>query len=236
MDIIVEKLIKEYDKNRVLDINKLKIEKGSLCGIIGANGAGKSTFLNIVAGLEKQTSGRVFYGNSSNEEIPLDIMTMVFQRPYMLSTTVEKNISYPLKLRGWNAYSIENRVAQLCKELGLTHLMKRKSWKLSGGEVQKVALARALSFKPKLLLLDEPTANIDPKTTGEIELILKKINIDEGITVIIITHNLVQAKRLCHDVVFMNQGQIIEFGRTAEVLKNPKYELTKQFISGELII
>lgn len=235
MNIFVEKLTKEYDGKRVLDLDQLVIKEGSLCGVIGANGAGKSTLLNLVAGIEKPTSGQIFYGLSDHMEVPFPVMTMVFQAPYLLRTTVEKNIAYPLKLRGWNAEKIERRVAALAGELGLTELRKRKSWKLSGGEIQKVALARALSFSPKILLLDEPTANIDPGTTAEIEGMLKKINQEDGTTVIIITHNLAQAKRLCNEVIFMNRGTFVESGATDQILKEPKEELTRRFVSGELL-
>lgn len=235
MDISIDKLIKEYGGKKVLDIDRFMINKGSFCGIIGPNGAGKSTLLNIIAGLEQSTSGRVFYGKNSSDSIPLKDMTLVFQAPYMLSTTVEKNIAYPLRLRGWDEASLKSRVTILLSELGLTELKKRKSIKLSGGEMQKVALARALSFHPELLLLDEPTANIDPGTTAEIERLLKKINEEEGTTIIIITHNLAQAKRLCKEVAFMNRGKVIELGKTSQILKEPINELTKKFVAGELL-
>lgn len=235
MDIIAEQLVKEYDGKQVLNLEHMAVEQSSLCGIIGANGAGKSTLLNIIAGLEPQTSGRVFYGKNRSDHVPLDVMTMVFQTPYILSTTVEKNIAYPLKLRGWCKEKIEERVTELTEELGLTEFRKRKGWKLSGGETQKVALARALSFHPQLLLLDEPTANIDPGTTAEIETMLKKINREEGTTVIIITHNLAQAKRLCSDILFMDHGQAIEFGIAEQVLRRPLEEMTRKFVAGELI-
>lgn len=235
MDISIDKLIKEYGEKKVLDIDRFMINRGSFCGIIGPNGAGKSTLLNIIAGLEQSTSGKVFYGKNPSEPVPLKDMTLVFQTPYMLSTTVEKNIAYPLRLRGWDEARLKSRVTMLLNELGLTELKKQKSIKLSGGEMQKVALARALSFHPKLLLLDEPTANIDPGTTAEIERLLKKINEEEGTTIMIITHNLAQAKRLCKEVAFMNRGKVIEGGKTTQVLKEPINELTKKFVAGELL-
>lgn len=235
MNIYAEKLIKEYNGRKVLDVDKLHINEGSLCGIIGPNGAGKSTLLSIVAGLLKPTSGEIYYDEFGITEPPYKKMTMVFQSPYLLRTTVEKNISYPLKLRGWKDSDIEKRIEVLTNELELTSFRKHKSWRLSGGETQKVALARALSFKPELLLLDEPTANVDPSTTADIEKMLNKINKEEGTTVIIITHNLVQAKRLCNEVIFMNQGKIIEYGQSENVLRNSDNELTKKFVAGELL-
>lgn len=236
MKIKIKNLKRVHGEKVILNIESLSIEKGSLCGIIGPNGAGKSTLLNIIAGLDKQTEGKVFYGDTEVSVIPYRDMTMVFQSPYLIRTTVIKNISYPLKLRGWELKDIEKRVDGLASELGLTDLKAQKAWTLSAGETQKVALARALSFRPKLLLLDEPTANIDPATTGELEMMLKKINEEEGTTVVIITHNLAQAKRLCNKVVFMHNGNVVEAGDSDRILKEPKQITTQKFISGELLI
>ena len=235
MKLYMENLTKEYDGRRVLDVGELSIGGGALCGIIGPNGAGKSTLLNLVAGLMKPTEGMIFYGDDTASAAPYEQMTLVFQSPYLIRTTVEKNIAYPLKLRGWDKIKIEERVGELAADLGLTDFLKQKSWKLSGGETQKVALARALSFRPKLLLLDEPTANVDPSTTAEIERMLKKINEKEGTTVLLITHNLMQARRLCREVLFMDRGKVIEYGPCEKVLKDPEHELTKRFVSGELL-
>ena len=235
MKVSVENLTKEYEGRKVLDIRELTIQEGSLCGIIGPNGAGKSTLLNLIAGLMKPSGGSLLYGAEKFTSYPYQDMTMVFQKPYLMRTTVEKNISYPLRLRRWEPVITEERVRELTGELGLSNFRKQKSWKLSGGETQKVALARALSFHPKLLLLDEPTANVDPSTTAEIERMLKKINERENTTVIIITHNLVQARRLCDHVVFMDQGKVVEWGTSEKVLKNSDHELTKRFVAGELL-
>lgn len=235
MKLYMENLTKEFERRKVLDIGELLIESGGLYGIIGPNGAGKSTLLNLVAGLMRPTTGSLLYGEEKTAAAPFKEMTMVFQAPYLIRTTVEKNIAYPLKLRGWDHAQIEDRVGELTEDLGLTGFRRQKSWKLSGGETQKVALARALSFRPKLLLLDEPTANVDPATTAEIERMLRKINEREGTTVILITHNLVQAKRVCREVLFMNQGKVVEFGAAKKILRDPEQELTKQFVAGELL-
>ena len=235
MNIIIDKITKEYDGRKVLDVDSLHLKEGAFCGVIGPNGSGKSTLLNIIAGLSEATSGQVFYEEYGMTEPPLKRMTMVFQTPYLLRATVEKNIAYPLKLRGWKPQDIDKRIRELADELGLTDFLKHKSWSLSGGEAQKVALARALSFRPELLLLDEPTANIDPATTAEIERMLKKTN-EEGTTVIVVTHNLVQAKRLCKEILLLNKGKAVEFGTVEKILKNPENELTQRFIAGEILI
>lgn len=235
MRLYMENLTKEYEGRKVLDIRELLIQNGALCGIIGPNGSGKSTLLNLISGLMKPSGGRLLYGEEMSAAAPYKSMTMVFQTPYLIRTTVEKNIAYPLKLRGWDRERIEERVKELTAELGLADFRKQKSWKLSGGETQKAALGRALSFHPDLLLLDEPTANVDPSTTAEIERMLRKINETEGATVILVTHNLVQARRLCREIVFMNQGRVIEYGPGEKILRNPEHELTKRFIAGELL-
>lgn len=236
MELCMKNLTKEYEGRTVLDIEELQIEDGVLCGMIGPNGAGKSTLLNLVAGLMKPSAGTLLYGVGKSIPAPHRDMTMVFQTPYLIRTTVEKNIAYPLKLRGWDHNKIEERVRELTTELGLTEFRKQKCWKLSGGETQKVALARALSFHPKLLLLDEPTANVDPSTTAEIERMLRKINETEKTTIILITHNLVQARRLCNQVLFMDRGKVVEYGSVERVLKTPEHELTRKFVEGELLI
>lgn len=236
MNLYGENLTKTYGKKTVLDLKEFAVESGTLCGIIGSNGAGKSTLLNIIAGVDTPSSGHIFYGEDRRSTPTQNEITMVFQRPYLLTTTVEKNIAYPLKIRGWSPEKIEARVSFLLSQLGLSELRKQKSTKLSGGETQKVALARALSFSPKLLLLDEPTANIDPIATSEIEQMLKKINKEEKTTVLIITHNLAQAKRICDKVAFLHHGTLIEFDETKNILTNPSSSLTRKFVEGELLI
>lgn len=232
MNITFEKLQKSYDGRKVLDIEKGIIKSGSRTAVIGPNGAGKSTLLKILAGLENADSGSLSYDGFA--EFPQMDATMVFQKPYLISTTVEKNIAYPMKLRGFSDDEIEKRVTELTEELGLTPFRKQKAWKLSGGETQKVALARALSFKPKLLLLDEPTANIDPYTTAEIEKMLIKAS--EYATIVLITHNLAQAKRVCDEAMMLHEGKVIEFGPCEEVLLKPSSTETRRFVEGELLI
>lgn len=234
MELRFENLKKQYEGRIVLNLKEAVIKTGSRTGIIGPNGAGKSTLINLAAGLETAAEGKIYY--DGKQEIPRKDMTLVFQTPYLISSTVEKNIAYPLKLRGWKEEQIEARVKELCAELNLNAFRKKKAWKLSGGETQKVALARALSFHPKLLLLDEPTANIDPATTGEIEKILLKINKKEKTTILLITHNLAQARRLCDRCLFLKGGELIEEGPAEELLSEPQHKWTKQFVAGELLI
>lgn len=234
MDVRFEEITKSYDGKFVLNLDKGIIRKGSRTAIIGPNGAGKSTFVKIIAGIEKADSGQIWYGGKAL--FPQEDVTLVFQKPYLLSTTVEKNIAYPMKLRGWDEEIIEHRISELTNELNLNDLRKTKAWKLSGGETQKVALARALAFKPKLLLLDEPTANIDPITTAEIEQMILRIGEKQDTTVVLITHNLAQAKRTCDSVMMFYGGKLLEYGDCNKILSKPEKEETERFIRGELLL
>lgn len=235
MNIQISNLIKEYEKRRVLDIDELNIKKGSLCGIIGPNGAGKSTLIKMIGGLEEATAGFVHYNGESMSGKHNRKITVVFQKPYLLRTTVFHNIAYPLMIRNEKKKDIERKVNQILEEMGLEDFRDKKSWTLSGGEMQKVALARALVFKPSLLLLDEPTANIDPSSIASMEEMIKKINEREETTVLIITHNIQQAKRLCKEVVFMHKGKIEEYGEMKRVIFEPKNPMTEAFVKGELL-
>ena len=222
MKIKMEQLKKEYEGKTVLDITELEIPGGKIIAVIGPNGAGKSTLLNLIAGIDQPSGGRIYY--DGKEEIPRDRMTMGFQKPYLLSTTVEKNIGYPLKIRAWSHEKAEARILQLADELNLSAFRKKKAWKLSGGEIQKVALARSLSFSPRLLLLDEPTANIDPSTVNDIEKILKRFNRDEGTTILIVSHNLAQARRISDHIVLLNHGKVVESGPCEKFFSTPEKE------------
>lgn len=234
MKVTFKNLQKSFDGRKVLDLEQGLIKSGSRTAIIGPNGAGKSTLLRIIAGLEMADSGSLSYADAP--AFPQRDITMVFQKPYLISTTVEKNIAYPMKLRGYDKAAIEQRTAELAEELNLTGFRKQKAWKLSGGETQKVALARALSFHPKLLLLDEPTANIDPYTTAEIEKMLLSIGEKEETTIVLITHNLAQARRVCDEVMMLHEGRLIEAGPCEKVLMNPQMQQTRRFVEGELLI
>lgn len=234
MHVVFDSLKKEFGGKVVLDTGCGEIMHGRSTAIIGPNGAGKSTLLSVIAGILPQTSGTVYYDGSG--AFPQNDVSMVFQDPYMISTTVEKNIIYPLKIRGVDKREREKRAEFLLAELGLEKLRKQHAWKLSGGEKQKVALARALSFRPKLLLLDEPTANIDPYTTSEIENMLDSIRAKEDTTVVIVTHNLAQAARMCDRLIMMYAGDVIESGECMQILKAPSDDKTRRFVQGEILI
>lgn len=206
MELGITGLKKIYGTRQVLSIPRLTVSSGLITAVAGANGAGKTTLLNLLAGLERKDGGEILY--DGREEPPFSEMTLVFQEPYLISGTVRKNIAWPMKIRKISKAQIKERVEELAEELGLLPLLERRTDRLSAGEKQKTALARALSFWPRLLLLDEPSANLDRETTAEIERILLKMNRERGTTIIIVTHDLEQAGRLADNVIFLDMGQI----------------------------
>lgn len=235
MNLSIKNITKEYHNKCVLDIDNLHIQKGQIIGIVGANGAGKSTLVKIIGGMEKASEGKLIYQGQHDFNKIYKEVTLVFQHPYLLATSVYNNIAYPLKIRKFKSSEIKNRVNALMQEMGIKNLAKQRSNTLSGGERQKVALARALIFNPSLLLLDEPTANIDPNSMTIMENMIKKVNKSKGTTIIIVTHNLAQAKRLCEKVIVMDKGKIIEEGEVEKVMLNPQNIVTRNLINKEII-
>ena len=234
MIIKIEKLKKSYNGVPVLDIQALNLPSGSITAIVGPTGAGKSTLLNLIGDLIEKDEGKIWYDGEIS--VPLKKMTLVFQAPYLISTTVRENIAYPMKLRKMEQHVIDEKIQALSEELNLSHLLAKKANQLSLGESQKVALARAMSFEPELLMLDEPSASIDPYTTSEIEKILIKMNREKKITMLIVTHNLVQARRLADYVVLLNKGKVVECCDSQTFFQCPSEQATRKFIEGELLI
>lgn len=222
-----------------LNIDKLELYKGEIFCILGPSGAGKTTLLRMLNFIEKPDEGEIFYENHSfspqNFSPSLKIMreiTTVFQRPALLKDIVWNNIIYPLKIRKQKVNKSE--ILKIVEELGLTPLLKQRSHTLSGGEAQRVALARAMIFKPKVLLLDEPTANLDPFNIKIIEHMVNKYTKEEKPLVVWITHNHFQAKRVGNRICLMENGLIVEVSDNQTFFNNPKHQKTKQFLSGEM--
>lgn len=210
MKIQGENLIKVYGDKKVLHIESLTIEKGKITGIIGPNGSGKSTLVNIIAGLDEDYQGKILYdGKEINKEIR-DRMTLVFQKAYLFKRSVYKNIAYPLKIRNESKVNIEKKVLHMLELLEIEDLKTKMGNKLSGGETQKVALARALIFNPRLIFLDEPTSNIDPEYILHMEKAIIKHNKENKGTIVIVTHNIEQAERLCHRIIKLERGKVID--------------------------
>jgi tungstate transport system ATP-binding protein len=234
-------LKKNYNGKTVLDIDALEIEAGKITAIIGPSGAGKTTFLSVINGIERPDGGRIifegeeFSATRSYTPEAVKRMAMVFQKPVMFNTTVFKNIAYGLKLRKIDQEQIRSRLAEAASWMGLSSLLKQKAITLSGGEAGRVSVARAMIIRPDLLLMDEPTANLDPANVSIIEDMILKASQDYGSTVVIVTHNMFQARRLADQVVFMLNGQIIEKGSVASIFENPSDPRTQAFISGNMV-
>ncbi|KNF07271.1 putative ABC transporter ATP-binding protein [Gottschalkia purinilytica] len=208
MNVHIRNLKKYYNEKNILNIDEIKIDSGKITGILGPNGAGKSTLLNIIAGLDDIFTGDIRYDDRKLNKNIYKNITLVSQKPYLFKRTVYENILYPLKLRGFKERDIKDKVRNILEELEITNIVNKKANLLSGGESQKVSLARALVFEPRLLLLDEPTSNIDVKSLEMIERKVIQFNKKENSTIVIVTHNLNQAERMCDEIINIENGKV----------------------------
>lgn len=236
MTFRVEDLRQVYSGRTVLSIRDLSVTPGEILALVGPSGAGKSTLLRLLNFLETPSSGRVMYGGlQASGRVPLDVrrqVTTVFQRPVLLRGTVRANVEYPLRLRRIRDGA---RVDELLKDVGLQHLTQAPAQTLSGGEMQRVALARALVIRPQVLLLDEPTANLDPYNVTLIEDAIRLDNANHGTTVVLVTHNVFQARRLAHRAGLMLSGEIVEIGACPAFFDSPRDARTRAFVRGEMV-
>lgn len=225
---------KNYREVKALDDITFKAEGGKIIVLLGVNGAGKTTLLRISAGLEKPDKGSIDFNDAQISGKDLrQIATLVFQRTAMFSMSVYDNLAYGLKLRGKRDSEIKEEITETLHDVGLDNFEKRKAKRTSGGEQQRIALARAFLLEPKILLLDEPTANLDPSIATIIERAIMKRKSRESI-IVMATHNLNQAKRLGDEIVYLHKGKIVELASAEELFGSPKSELTREFINGEL--
>jgi ABC-type sugar transport systems, ATPase components len=211
MRIDIKKLRKNFADKQIFSIDAFSFESGLIHGIIGANGTGKTTLLRILSGVEPHYQGDVFYDEKRLEIALQKNITFLSQSPYMMNRTVLENIAYPLKIRKIPKSVISDKAEEAMKLMKVKDLSHRNATSLSTGETQKVALARALIIEPKLLLLDEPTANIDPESMLIIEEVLQKYNELTECTIISVTHNVEQAKRFCQKIIKMADGDVKEW-------------------------
>jgi tungstate transport system ATP-binding protein len=230
-------LRKSYDGRTVVDIEQLDVRTGEILVLVGPSGAGKSTLLRLLNFLEPPTVGAIIYRGQSfrDQRVPLALrrqITTVFQRPALLRGSVRRNVTYGLRLRGERD---EQRVAQLLSRVGLAALAHVPAHRLSGGELQRVALARALAIRPVVLLLDEPTANLDPYNVGLIEDLVRQQNREAGTTVVLVTHQVFQARRLATRVGLLLSGRLIEVSPVSEFFAAPADPRTAAFVRGEMV-
>ncbi|ARP85635.1 methionine ABC transporter ATP-binding protein [Bordetella genomosp. 9] len=218
----------------------LHIAQGEVFGIIGPSGAGKSTLVQCINLLERPDEGTISIGNQSLTGLPEVQLRqqrrrigMVFQGFNLLARrTVYGNVALPLEIAGVPRADIPARVERLLRLVGLEHLRDRFPAQISGGQKQRVGIARALANEPDVLLSDEATSALDPETTHNILALLRDINRQTGVTVVMITHQMEVVREICDRVAVLSQGQIVELGRTAEIFASPRHEVTKAMVSA----
>ncbi len=216
----------------ILDRVSLTLGAGAPTILIGPNGAGKTTMLRLAMGLVRPTSGRVSW--AGRERAPLR-QAIVFQRPTMLRRSVASNLRYALTAAGIARDTHERRIAELLKLVGLDAVGDRPARRLSGGEQQRLALARALARDPVVLFLDEPTASLDPAATRAIEDLIRTIAA-RGIKIVMSTHDLGEARRLAGEVVLLHRGRVIEASRADTFFNSPRSPEAKTFLAGDLLL
>ncbi len=210
----------------------LEIAAGPCTIILGANGAGKSVLMRLMHGLLAPTSGRMRWSESDPGHVRRQ-QAMVFQRPVMLRRSALANVAYALAAAGVPAEEREPRAKEALREVGLLQVAHRPARVLSGGEQQRLALARAWALHPEVLFLDEPTASLDPSATREIETVIKAFDA-AGTKIIMATHNLGQARRLGDEVIYLHQGRVLERAPVEQFLSQPGTAEAAAFIKGEL--
>jgi len=216
----------------ILDVD-LIFNAGAPTILIGPNGSGKTTLLRVAMGLIPLNSGRVTWGG--RDIAPPDRRAIVFQRPVMLRRSAAGNLRYALAAAGVPRGQHAARIAELLALVGLDALADRPARRLSGGEQQRLALARALARDPDLLLLDEPTASLDPAATKQIEDLVAAIAA-RGVKVVMSTHDLGQARRLAGDIILMHRGRVMERASAQDFFTAPKTNEAHRFIAGELLV
>ena len=225
---------KSYRAVKALHSVSLDLQGGKIIVLLGVNGAGKTTLMRIMAGLENADAGKLFFNNQPIECKALrKVSTLVFQKSVMFSTNVFSNLAYGLRIRKVPKDQITKKVADALQAVRLSGFEKRRAKKTSGGEQQRIALARAFLIEPHVLLLDEPTANLDPNNSVIIEKAI--VNRKDAQRIIVMaTHDLTQARRLADEIVHIYNGKIVEVAKPTDFFENPKSEISRKFISGEL--
>ncbi|MHB8862962.1 MAG: ATP-binding cassette domain-containing protein [Pirellulaceae bacterium] len=236
--IRVENIVKSYGAVFALRVESLQVVRGEVLCLLGPTGAGKSTLLNLLSGLEPPTEGQVFLDDQRLEARNTSIhirrrIATVGQRPLPISGSVRTNVEYGLKIR--RIKHRHDQVLPTLKRLGLEALADQPAHTLSGGQMQLVALARSLVTRPDVLLLDEPTANLDPARVGLVENVISEAQAENRMTVIWATHNLFQARRVASRIGLLWNGQLIEASPTHEFFESPVDSRTADFVAGRLV-
>ncbi len=230
---------KAYDGNPVLIGVDLAMEEDEILAIIGPSGVGKTTLLRLASGLERPDSGTVaILGRPLTYDNGRDLpfkrhMAFILQKPVAFKETVSENVAYGLKVRDID--DTDDLVAHALEAVGLAEMGERMATRLSGGEMQRMAFARATVFEPSILLLDEFTANLDPQNVGVLERAVIAYQRERNATVVIVTHNLFQARRISTRTTLLLGGRLVETGPTERIFEEPEDERTRAFVSGEMV-
>ncbi|MGA2386096.1 MAG: ATP-binding cassette domain-containing protein [Candidatus Bathyarchaeia archaeon] len=225
---------KSYRAVKALHSVSLDLQGGKIIVLLGVNGAGKTTLMRIMAGLENADSGKLYFNNQNIDCGALrKVSSLVFQKSAMFSTSVYDNLAYGLKIRKVPKDEIKRKVTDALQAVRLSGFEKRRAKKTSGGEQQRIALARAFLLEPHVLLLDEPTANLDPNSATIIEKAIVGQKSAQRI-ILMATHNLSQARRIAGEIVHIYNGEIVEVATPEAFFENPKSEISRKFVNGEL--
>jgi tungstate transport system ATP-binding protein len=233
LPIVIEDATVVVGKLTILNDVALTLAAGAPTVLVGPNGSGKTTLLRLAMGLLSPSRGRVTWG-SRIDAVPAR-RAIVFQRPVMLRRSAAGNIRYALNAAGVARSARAARTAELLALVGLSELGDRPARKLSGGEQQRLALARALAKEPQVLFLDEPTASLDPAASKAVEDVIRAVTV-RGIKVVMATHDLGSARRLAGEVVLLHRGRIVETADAATFFANPATREARSFVAGELLI
>lgn len=235
----LEQVTRQYGERAVLDIAALEVQPGEVLALVGPSGAGKSTLLRLLNFLEPPTTGTIWFQGSpigADGAVALELrrqVTTVFQQPVLLSTSVLNNVAYGLQLR--NRPQARPAARAALEQVGLGHLADTPARTLSSGEMQRVALARAIVLAPRVLLLDEPTANLDPYNVQMIEQIIADLHRQHAPAIVLVTHNIFQARRLAQRVALLLAGRIVEVADVRTFFEAPQDARTAAFVRGEMV-
>jgi len=232
LPLTLDNVVFEAGSRRIIDGISVTIERGARTVILGPNGAGKSVLLRLCHGLLRPTSGSIAWRSPEMVGGPRR-QAMVFQRPVMLRRSALANVTYALKLAGVPRHARERRAMEALRKVGLEAIGDNSARVLSGGEQQRLALARVWALHPEVLFLDEPTASLDPGATHEVEKVIAAMH-EAGTKIVMVTHNLGQAHRLGDEILFLHQGRLTERTPAGRFFRRPASREAGQFLEGEL--
>ena len=235
-------LHQRYGEREVLENINAEVDRGEVLALIGPTGAGKTTLLRLIDLLETPTSGKLYFDGVDVTEygkVRLEArrrMAFVLQKPAVFNASIYDNIAYGLRWRGKKKSDIKEKVNNILEIVGLSTDKSRNARTLSGGEVQRVAIARAIAIEPEVLLLDEPTANLDPISISEIEELISRVMLEYDTTIIMATHDMAQGQRLAKRIGVLIDGKILQTGEPREVFNSPQNREIAEFVGVENII